>query len=94
MGRSRRLTPNMLRTMVLKEKNRMMRETSDPIEAGISDPEKVSAEEVDADEQADTLAKDIDHIKALKIEERKLYQRLVRINEAKKRIKKRLLKKL
>ena len=94
MGRSRKLTPNMLRRMVLQEKSRIMRETSDPIEAGISDPEKVDAEEVEADDQANTLAKDIDHIKVLKIEERKLYRRLVKINERKKRIKRRLLKKL
>jgi hypothetical protein len=94
MGRSSKLTPNMLRKMVLQEKSRIMRETSDPIESGITDPEKVDAEEVEAKDQADTLAKDIDHIKALKIEERKLYRRLVRINEAKKRIKIRLLKKL
>jgi hypothetical protein len=80
--------------MVLQEKSRIMRETSDPIEAGISDPEKVDAEEVEADDQANTLAKDIDHIKVLKIEERKLYRRLVKINERKKRIKRRLLKKL
>jgi hypothetical protein len=84
----------MLRRMVLQEKSRIMRETSDPIEAGISDPEKVDAEEVEADDQANTLAKDIDHIKVLKIEERKLYRRLVKINERKKRIKRRLLKKL
>ena len=94
MGRSRKLTPIMLRKMVLQEKSRIMRETSDPIEAGVEEPEKVDADEVDADDQANTLAKDIDHIKALKIEERRLYRRLVRINETKKRIKKRLLKKL
>ena len=51
----------MLRKMIVQERRRL-RETSDPIEAGIEDVEKVSAEEVDADEQAETLAKDIDHL--------------------------------
>ena len=67
----KKLTPGMLRKMIVQERRRL-RETSDPIAAGVEDPEKVSAEEVDADAQADTLEKDIDHLKVLKIKEAKL----------------------
>ena len=52
-SRVQRLTPGMLRKMVLEEKARLVRETSDPIEAGVEEPEKVSADEKDADEQAE-----------------------------------------
>ena len=89
-----RLTPSMLRKMVLEEKARLVRETSDPIDAGVEDPEKVSAEEKDADEQADTLAKDIDHLKVLKIEEARLYKKLVRIHDTKNKLRKKLLSKI
>ena len=61
--RARKLTPAILRQIVLQEKRKMMRETSDPVAAGIEDPEKVDAEEVDADEYADSLEKDIDHLR-------------------------------
>jgi small-conductance mechanosensitive channel len=80
--------------MVLEEKKRMMRETSDPVAAGVEDPEKVSAEETDADELADTLEKDIDHMKVLKIHELKLKRKLRRIAEAKKKIRSRVLHRL
>ena len=93
-SRNRKLTPKMLRRMVLAEKTRLMRETSDPIEAGVDEPEDVDAEEKDADEQADTLAKDLDHIKALKIEENKLRRHYRRIQEVKKALKKRILKRI
>jgi len=92
--RVRKLTPSLLRRMVLEEKKRMMRETSDPVAAGVEDPEKVSAEETDADELADTLEKDIDHMKVLKIHERKLKRKLRRIAEAKKKIRSRVLHRL
>jgi len=92
MPRVRKLTPSKLRQMVLRERRRLFE--SDPIVQGIEDPEKVSADEVDADGLADTLEKDIDHLKALKIHEKKIVKKLRRIQEAKKRLKRRLLKKL
>ena len=69
--RVKRLTPSMLRRLVLEEKAKMLRE-SDPIEAGIDDVAKVDADEVKAGDEADTIAKDIDIMAALKIEEGKL----------------------
>jgi len=93
MSRVRKLTPSMLRRMVLAERRRIL-ETSDPIAAGIEDPAKVSADEIDADEFAGTLEKDIDHLKALKIQERKLIRSLKKITGTKKRVAKRLLNKI
>ena len=90
MARVNRLTPRMLKRMVLQEKARL-RET---LEQGEEDVTKVDAEEVDADEQADALEKDIDYIKVLKIEERKLRRKLRRVNEVKKKLRRRVLKKL
>ena len=58
MAKRIKLTPTLLRRIVLEERDRILRE-SDPIDAGIDDVEKVDAEEKDADEQQDTLAKDV-----------------------------------
>ena len=92
--RARKLTPAILRKIVLQEKRRMMKETSDPVAAGIEDPEKVDAEETDAVEYAGSLEKDIDHMKALKVHERKLRLKLKKIQEAKKKIRNRVVRKL
>ena len=89
--RIKKLTPRMLRRLVLEEKARMIRE-SDPIEAGIDDPAKVNAEEVDAGEEADTIAKDIDIMAVLKIEETKLKRKLRKVNEAKKKLRGRIVR--
>ena len=75
----------------MEERSRVMNE-SDPIVQGIEDPEKVSADEVDADEYADSLEKDLDHLKALKIQEKKLRRQLKKISEAKKVLVSRLIK--
>jgi len=83
----------MLRRLVLEEKARMQRESSDPIEAGIDDPAKVSAEEVDAGDEADTIVKDIDIMAVLKIEETKLKKKLRKVNEVKKKLRGRIVKK-
>ena len=89
--RVRRLTPGILRKIVMEERSRAINE-SDPIVQGIEDPEKVSADEVDADEYAGSLEKDLDHLKALKIQEKKLRRQLKKISEAKKVLVSRLIK--
>tara|TARA_E500000331_G_scaffold199855_1_gene191957 strand:+ start:67 stop:351 length:285 start_codon:yes stop_codon:yes gene_type:complete len=93
MSKIRKLTPSLLRKIVLEEKRRIIRE-NDPIEAGIEDPEKVDAEETDADEYADSIEKDIDFMKVLKIQERKLKRKMKRIQEAKKIIRSRVTRRL
>lgn len=91
--RTRKLTPAILRKMVIQERKRML-ETSDPVAAGIEDPEKVNAEEVDADKLAGSLEKDLDHLKALKIQEKKLHKKLKTIKEAKRILVKRVAKRI
>ena len=92
-NRVKRLTPSMLRKMVIAERRRLQRESSDPIASGVVDPEKVSAEEVEAGEEATALEKDIDFIKALKIQQQKLKKKLKKVQEAKRRVGVRIMKK-
>jgi hypothetical protein len=89
----KKLTPSLLKKMVLQER-KAMNETSDPVAAGIEDPEKVKAEEVDADKLAGSLEKDLDHLKALKIQEKKMHKQLKKIREAKRILVKRVAKRI
>tara|TARA_B100001029_G_C14710931_1_gene260054 strand:- start:231 stop:515 length:285 start_codon:yes stop_codon:yes gene_type:complete len=89
----RKLTPSVLRRIVLEEKARLM-ETSDPVAAGVEDVEKVNAAETDADDLANTLEKDIDHLKVLKVHEQRLRKKLRRIQEARRKVRQNLLRKL
>jgi len=93
MAKFRKLTPRILRSIIMEEKTKLMNE-SDPLVQGIEDPAKVSADEVDAGDQAETLEKDIDFIKALKIAESRLNRRLKKVQEARSLISKRLLTKI
>ena len=92
--RVRKLTATSLKRMIKQEAKHLRLETSDPIAAGIEDPEKVAAEEVDAGDLAGSLEKDIDHIKVLKIHESKLIKRLKRLREAKSFLRKRITKRI
>lgn len=92
--RVRKLTPRTLKRMIKEEAKKIQLETSDPIAAGVEDPAKVSAEEVDAGDLADTLEKDIDHLKVLKVHEAKLVSKLKRLREAKSLLRKRITKKI
>ena len=66
---SMRITSRFLKRIVLEEMDKMK-----PLAA---------AEEVDADEFANSLEKKIDYVKALKIEESRLLNRLKKIREQK-----------
>lgn len=81
--RVRKITPEFLQKIVAEEARKLKLET---LEMGKDHPEKVKPEEVDAGDLADTLAKDIDHLKALKIHEQKLLNAVKQIREAKQRI--------
>ena len=91
MARLRKLTPKMLRKLVLEEKRRMFENLGDevPVEKAAKD-----TDEVEADDLADTIEQDIDWMKALKIKEIKLRRHLRRVNEAKRNLRRRLNKKL
>ena len=56
--------------------------------------DKVEAKEVDADDLSNTLEKDIDHLKVLKVHERKIRAKLKAVTEIKKKLRSRILKKL
>ena len=94
---TRKLTPELLRKIVLEEKNKMLREaamSNDPVASGKEHAEDLTVPEVDADGYADTLAQEIDHMKALKIHEQRLTAKLREIQEAKKRVRERVAKKI
>lgn len=90
MAKHIKLTPALLRKLVLEEK-RKITETLEQDEEAV---EKVKAEVVPADDLADSIEKDIDWIKALKIQESVLSRKMKKVREAKKRLKTRLHKKL
>lgn len=82
--RIKKLTPAVLRKMVMKEAL-----------SGEPEPaENVKADEVGADEYGTSasLEKDIDHAKVLKLEESRLQRRLAKVREARKLIGKRILR--
>ena len=60
------------------------------LEQGKEDSEKVSADETDADELADSLEKDIDFMAALKIQESMLKKKYKKVQRAKARLVKRI----
>jgi hypothetical protein len=79
----KKLTPNILKKMIMEEAKKLQNET---LEMGASHPSKVKPNEIDADEYADTLAHPIEYIKALKLQEQRLLRKLKQIREAKKKI--------
>jgi hypothetical protein len=64
------------------------------LEQGKDEVEKITATELDADEQADALEKDLDHLKALKIAETKLRSKVKRVSETRRRLRRKVLKNL
>ena len=84
------MTPRQLRMFVTSEARRL----SETLEQGKDEAEDVAVDEVDADALANTLEKDLDHMKALKIKEGRLKKNLVKIEEAKKVLRSRIMKRL
>jgi hypothetical protein len=90
--RVRKITPSFLKKVIREEARRLRHES---VTGGELEPiEKVEAEEVDADEYAGSLEKDLDHIKVLKIQERKLIRTINKIREAKSFLTKRIAKRV
>ncbi len=86
MAKNIKLTPSLLRKIVLEEKKKIM----ETLEQGKEDSETVKADETDADELADTLEQDIDFMAALKIKEATLKKQFAKVQAAKKRVLKRI----
>lgn len=85
-----KLTPNILRKMIQEERRRSR--LAETLEQGEEDAAKVDAEEVDADSYADSLEKDLDHLKVLKISESKVRETLKKIMGKKKSLLRKLSK--
>jgi hypothetical protein len=87
----KKLSAKALRKLVLEELGKLD-------EAGMSgelqDTEKVAkdVEEKEASEYADSLEQNIDFMKALKIQEKRLYKKMLRLQEAKKKLRSKILK--
>ena len=86
MAKNIKLTPSLLRKIVLEEKKKIM----ETLEQGKEDSEAVKADEADADELADTLEQDIDFMAALKIKEATLRKQFAKVQAAKKRVLRRI----
>tara|TARA_R110000744_G_scaffold13548_1_gene39309 strand:- start:295 stop:552 length:258 start_codon:yes stop_codon:yes gene_type:complete len=84
------MSTSQLRLLVRQEARRL----SETLEQGKGEAEDVNAKEVEADDLANVLEKDLDHMKALKIKEVRLKRNLKKIVEAKKSIRTRIMKRL
>lgn len=91
MSKVIKLTPQILKQMVLSEKRKLQKEV---LEQEKESSEEVEATEIEADGYASALEKDIDHLKVLKIQEQKLKKELLKIHEAKKLLKRSISKNL
>lgn len=89
--RVKKVTPSVLKRMIVQEARKLRMEV---LETGQEDIEKVSAEEVDADELAGSIESDIDFIKVLKIKESRLMRKLKEVKKAKTAVKQRLAKRI
>lgn len=95
-----KLTPRKLAKLVLEEKSRFVsrkknkkrKRFNEVLETGKENPEDVAADEHDADDFANTLEKDIDHLKALKIKEARIKRKLQRIQARRKTVYREALK--
>jgi len=85
--RVRRITPEVLKRIIVEEARKIQREVA---QEKAKRPEDVDAKETDADELADTLADHVDHYKSLKEHENKLIARLTRVQEAKRLVQKKI----
>jgi hypothetical protein len=96
--KTKKLTPSMLRKIVVEEtkRARRSRKMRESLSGELEPVEKVTPTEVDADEHGKSVAleKDIDHAKALKVEEARLIRKIKRIREARTRVRSRIAKRL
>jgi len=91
MSKTQRLTKRNLRAFVLNEADKLQKEA---LAKKIEDVSKTKADEYEAGDEAGTIEKDIDFIKALNIHEKRVLKKLKIIREHKKRLQKNILKKL
>lgn len=86
MAKNIKLTPSLLRKIVLEEKRKII----ETLEQGKEEAEDVKADETEAEELAGALEQDIDFMAALKIKEATLRKQYAKVQAAKKRVIKRI----
>lgn len=87
-----KLDARLLKKLVLEEVEKMKLEEADALETVES--RKDDADEVDADDYADTLEKKIDFYKANKVKEQRILRNLKSLRETQSRLKSEIAKKL
>ena len=86
--RVRKITPEVLKKIIVQEARKLQMEAA---QEDADHPSDVDAHELkDAGDYADTLAHHVDHLKALKIHERRLQKKLQQIAEAKLALRKKI----
>jgi len=85
---NRKLTPALLKQIILEEASKLDADKKKHEKELVAVAAKTK--EVDADEYADTLEKEIDHAAALKVKEAVLRSKLRKVQEAAKASKKRI----
>lgn len=85
-----KLTPALLRKIVLQEQRKL----SESLEQEEEKVEDVEAEEVPAKDLADSIELDLDWMKALKIQERRIIKKLTEVRNAQRKARAKLKKKL
>ena len=88
---SRKMYSRKLRNFVLAEVKKLQEAE---LSGELEDVSTASAEEKDASEYADSLEQDIDFMKALNIQEKRLVKKLRQIHEAKNKLRTRVLRKI
>lgn len=86
--KAKQITPTQLKNIIIAEAKKIQ----ETLEQGKDDPTKVRAEEVDPEDLADTLAKNVDHMKALKIKETRLRTELAKVENRKKAVRSKIMK--
>jgi len=85
--RVRKITPDVLKKIIVQEARKLQREAA---QEKAKRPEDVTADEVEADEYADTLEHHVDHYKTLKMHEARLKAKLAQIQEAQTKIRRKV----
>ena len=88
---STKLYSRKLRNFVVSEVKKLQEAE---LSGELEDVSKVSAEEKEAGEYADSLEQDIDFMKALNIQEKRLVKKLCQIHEARLKLRTRVLRKI
>lgn len=90
MSIKKKLTPAVIRRLVREERAKL----NETLELKLKHPSEAAKKtrEVDATKYADTLAKCMDYYQMCKLKEARLVEELKKVQEAKRELKKRLLK--